>query len=286
MTKFARRLAADTYQRTLESIAPNAARLKSASNTHLGRALLLASNLALLVVCAFWAAAYATAEPAVETDGDVIIDIIEYEFDAPAAEPPVDAPDVPNSGGTAVSSAGDAGTPTPVPDALAPAETTLARNEDLPFAGRAGPVGDAPSAGDGTGTERLAARPSRPALPLRPPPPPVVEEDAPAPVNPPEPTVLDVAEIDPELVGGIEALQRGIEYPRFERETGISGQVLVQFVVDEEGRPVRIEVVRSVSPGLDRAAVRAVERARFTPGEQNGRRVRVRMTLPVTFRLR
>ena len=50
--------------------------------------------------------------------------------------------------------------------------------------------------------------------------------------------------------------------------------------------PSRLEVVRSVSAGLDRAATDAVAQARFTPGIQNGRPVRVRMTLPVRFTIR
>ena len=88
------------------------------------------------------------------------------------------------------------------------------------------------------------------------------------------------------MIGGVERLQAGIDYPRFDRDAGIAGQVVVQFVVSETGVPSDIVVVRSVSPGLDRAAVDAVQRARFEPGRQNGRAVRVRFTLPVTFRLR
>ncbi len=70
-----------------------------------------------------------------------------------------------------------------------------------------------------------------------------------------------------------------------EQRARIEGRVIVRFVVGADGRTSNVEVVRSVSPGLDRAAVQAVQRARFEPGKQNGQAVPVRQTLPVTFRI-
>ena len=96
--------------------------------------------------------------------------------------------------------------------------------------------------------------------------------------------ILDFSEVQPVLIGGIERLQAGIEYPDFERRNGIEGRVIVSFVVDGDGVPWDVAVARGVSLGLDEAAVEAVRAARFTPGEQNGRPVAVRFTLPVTFR--
>lgn len=98
----------------------------------------------------------------------------------------------------------------------------------------------------------------------------------------PEP--LLTAETLPVLVGGIEALQAGIRYPEAERRAGVEGRVIVRFVVGPDGVPVDAEVVRSVSRGLDSAAVAAVVASRFTPGVQDGQRVSVRFTLPVSFR--
>lgn len=102
--------------------------------------------------------------------------------------------------------------------------------------------------------------------------------------TPPD-SLVDVADVQPVLIGGLAALQRGVVYPEAERRAGAQGRVIVQFVVDEAGAPTDIQVVRSVSSGLDSAAVVAVQDARFTPGLQEGRAVKVRFTLPVTFRL-
>lgn len=96
---------------------------------------------------------------------------------------------------------------------------------------------------------------------------------------------LDFAEVQPVLIGGIAGLQRSIVYPDADRRAGTQGRVIVRFVVDETGAPTEVEVVRGVSPGLDSASVAAVRAARFTPGTQDGRPVKVRFTLPVSFRI-
>lgn len=278
MSESARGRTADTYETALSEIAPNASRLKRGYNSRLGRALLAAVNLHLLLVGVYWIATYATAETALENEGDIVIEGI-------YVDPKIrDLPDAPPARGPETAPPVAPGTPTPVPDAVAEPDATVRTQEELAAPG-IGPVGP-PSTGangDGTGPpERLVA----PILdgPGDPPTPPV-REDEPVAETPDAPEVFDYVEQEPELIGGIGALQAGIEYPEFERRVGVAGRVIVRFVVDEAGIPSDVEVVRRVSPGLDAAAVRAVERARFTPGVQNGRTVRVRVTLPVVFRL-
>jgi TonB family protein len=114
-----------------------------------------------------------------------------------------------------------------------------------------------------------------PALPPPPPPPP-----------PPGGVVYEVVEEMPELLGGIEGLTARLVYPDEARREGIEGRVFVQFVVDEQGVPTDITVVRRIGGGCDEAAAGAVALSRFEPGRQKGRPVRVRMLLPVQFRLR
>ncbi len=121
--------------------------------------------------------------------------------------------------------------------------------------------------------------------PPAPPPPPPPPSAAPPPPPPPEPEIFEVVEQMPTLIGGLEALQRAIQYPEMARRSGIEGRVFVQFVVDEQGRPSEVRAVRGIGGGADEAAVNAVRNARFTPGLQRGRPVKVRMSLPVTFRL-
>ena len=89
----------------------------------------------------------------------------------------------------------------------------------------------------------------------------------------------------PELIGGLEGLQRNIVYPEIARLAGIEGRVTVQFVIDQRGNVINPVVVRGIGAGCDEAAIEAVKKARFTPGMQRGRPVKVSYTLPITFRL-
>jgi TonB family protein len=111
--------------------------------------------------------------------------------------------------------------------------------------------------------------------------PPLPQQDPPALVS--QPDVFVAVERMPELIGGLRSIQP--IYPDMERRVGIEGRVFVQFVVNEDGAVSDIVVLRGVNAGLDRAAVEAVQRARFRPGIQAGRSVRVRMSLPINFRL-
>ena len=67
-------------------------------------------------------------------------------------------------------------------------------------------------------------------------------------------------------------------------DQGIEGRLVLAFVVEPTGRPSDIEVLHSLHPLCDSAAVDALRKTRFIPGKQNGRVVRVRMRLPVRFR--
>jgi len=98
-----------------------------------------------------------------------------------------------------------------------------------------------------------------------------------------EDSVYAVVEQMPELIGGLASIR--LVYPAAERRAGIEGRVFLQFVVNEDGSVSEVTVTRSAGPGLDSAAVAAVRPIRFTPGIQRGRPVRVRFSLPISFRL-
>lgn len=74
-------------------------------------------------------------------------------------------------------------------------------------------------------------------------------------------------------------------YPTAERGAGITGEVLVEFTVDESGRVLNPRVVRSSLAAFEAATLRAVEKWRFEPGRVQGRAVRFRMMVPVKFSL-
>jgi len=96
---------------------------------------------------------------------------------------------------------------------------------------------------------------------------------------------LDYAEQMPDIAGGMGAYYIHINYPEEAIEQGIEGRMVLAFVVETDGKPSEIEVLRPLHPLCDSAAVDALRKTRFIPGRQNGRVVRVRMRLPVRFRL-
>ena len=113
----------------------------------------------------------------------------------------------------------------------------------------------------------------------------VLEEE-----EPEEETIFQVVEVMPEFPGGMAAclkyLSQNIKYPVMARENGIQGRVIVQFVVNSDGSIVDPMVVRSVDPSLDREALRVIQSMpKWKPGQQRGKAVRVRYTVPVTFKL-
>ena len=131
--------------------------------------------------------------------------------------------------------------------------------------------------------------PAPPAPPPPPPPPPTPNAPPPPPPPDPEPTepeIFEVVEQAPELIGGLEGLQGRVEYPEIARRAGVEGRVFVTFVVDERGNVVDPQVARSPSDLLSDAALKAVRESKFKPGQQRGRPVKVRYSLPVNFVLR
>ena len=91
-------------------------------------------------------------------------------------------------------------------------------------------------------------------------------------------------DVMPELVGGLESLQKNLDYTPEAVEAGVEGRVIVRVIVDLDGTPRYAECLRGPEVLCD-AAVRAVEASTFTPGQQRGQTVRARYSVPVTFRL-
>ncbi|MDX1637736.1 MAG: energy transducer TonB [Balneolaceae bacterium] len=94
-----------------------------------------------------------------------------------------------------------------------------------------------------------------------------------------------VVEQMPRLKGGLARLQECVEYPEVARRAGIEGRVIVQFVVNEQGRVENPKVIRGIGGGADEEALRCVKKAEFVPGMQRGNPVPVQYSLPVVFRL-
>lgn len=67
---------------------------------------------------------------------------------------------------------------------------------------------------------------------------------------------------------------------------GIQGRVLVEFVIEKDGKVSDVKVLKSVSEELDAEAVKVVAASpKWKPGKVKGEKVRCRMSIPVEFRL-
>jgi len=74
-------------------------------------------------------------------------------------------------------------------------------------------------------------------------------------------------------------------YPAAERSGGITGDVLVEFIVDESGRVQHAHILQSTHSAFEAPTLRAIDKWRFEPGKKNNRAVRFRMVVPVHFSL-
>lgn len=106
----------------------------------------------------------------------------------------------------------------------------------------------------------------------------------------PDDKPFDVVEQMPEFPGGQEALmqflRQEVKYPKEAEEKGLQGRVVVRYIIEKDGSISEVEIVKSVNEYLDAEAIRVVNAMpKWKPGKQKGEPVRVKFTLPVTFRL-
>ncbi|MCC6412834.1 MAG: energy transducer TonB [Saprospiraceae bacterium] len=86
--------------------------------------------------------------------------------------------------------------------------------------------------------------------------------------------------------GLMQDLGKNIKYPKKARKQGITGQVVLTFVIEKDGSIGPVEIKKSVHPDIDAVAVNAVKQLkRFYPAKAGGVPLRVRYTLPLRFAL-
>ncbi len=103
--------------------------------------------------------------------------------------------------------------------------------------------------------------------------------------------IYDVVEVMPSYPGGttklMEFLNNNVMYPKIAQKKGIQGRVVVKFIVEKNGMVTNVETLRQVNPELDNEAIRVVKSMpKWTPGMHNGKAVRVKYCLPISFRLK
>lgn len=101
------------------------------------------------------------------------------------------------------------------------------------------------------------------------------------------------AEVDelPVFPGGDIALLKYIadstHYPKDAKTNGVQGKVVTRFMVRADGTVSDVSVLKSVSPSLDKEAIRVVSTLpKFTPGKLNGKNVNVWFMVPIQFSLK
>ena len=102
--------------------------------------------------------------------------------------------------------------------------------------------------------------------------------------------IYTVVEKMPQFPGGEQALfeyiNRHVRYPADAHQNGVQGKVIIRFAVNESGKVENAEIIRGIYPSIDAEGLKVVSSLPdFTPGEQNGKKVAVWYTMPITFRL-
>ena len=105
-------------------------------------------------------------------------------------------------------------------------------------------------------------------------------------------TVYSPGNLDfmPEPVGGASAwakfLNKNLRFPSAAQEEGISGKVILSFIIEKDGHLSNIAVDRPAGHGFDEEALRVLKLAKaWKPGMQNGQPVRVKYSIPINFQL-
>lgn len=98
------------------------------------------------------------------------------------------------------------------------------------------------------------------------------------------PTFLNSADIAPFMEKWV---YHNLKYPESAVRDGIQGRVMIDFVIEKDGKVSDVRVIRGVDPELDEEALRVVSMSpKWKPGRVNGEKVRTSVTVPVEFRLR
>lgn len=100
-------------------------------------------------------------------------------------------------------------------------------------------------------------------------------------------TIVEQSAVYP---GGMDAfykyVQKELNYPKQARRMGIQGRVFVQFVVDKDGSITDVKTVKGIGGGCDEEAERVLrESVKWAPAKQRGKKVKVRMNIPIVFKL-
>jgi protein TonB len=156
----------------------------------------------------------------------------------------------------------------PVVTTDAPEDATITANVDIPPATPSVAEGVPGGVDGGTGTDPSITDP----------------------VTHGDPEYYLAPQVQASYTGGLEAMYSFIRskfhYPASARRMGLEGTVYVSFVIGRDGKVIKVEVIKGLSPDCDKEAARVIAlMPGWNPGRQNDVPVMVRMTLPIKFAL-
>jgi periplasmic protein TonB len=98
-----------------------------------------------------------------------------------------------------------------------------------------------------------------------------------------------IVEKSAEPVGGYDAfykmVKKELKYPIRAQRADAQGRVFVEFIVNRDGTPVDLKVIRGIGYDCDEEAKRVISLSKWNPGKQRGKPVRQRMIMAVIFKL-
>jgi periplasmic protein TonB len=94
-------------------------------------------------------------------------------------------------------------------------------------------------------------------------------------------------EEQPSPIGGYEGfyntIRKNLKYPKQAQRMDVQGRVTVEFVVNRDGQPSDMKIIKGIGVGCDEEAMRVIALTKWNPGKQRGKPVRVKMVMPINF---
>jgi TonB family protein len=98
--------------------------------------------------------------------------------------------------------------------------------------------------------------------------------------------LAEMYDTPPEPIGGMEAVQKRLRYPKKSKDAGLEGDVKIKVTVDKRGRVRNTEVLESFEDDdCDKAAQRAVRSTRWKAAEKDKKKVEAWVEVTVEFKL-
>ena len=92
-------------------------------------------------------------------------------------------------------------------------------------------------------------------------------------------------EVDPKPYPGM-SIQDLVQYPENAKTVGMEGKVTIAAFITKKGKPKNAYIIKGVFESLDQAALTAVNKSRWIPAKNNGKKVAVWVMIPVVFKLK